>query len=143
MGLSERELDFIRANSSAAMVTVGSDGLPKTARVSVGVVDGRLWSSGTADRVRTRRLRRDPRCTLFVFGGDWQWLTLETLVTILDDSDSPALNVRLIRELENRPTGSISWLGGRELSEAEFLDEMVSDHRLLYEFEVQRSYGEF
>lgn len=141
--LTDQESEFIRQNTSAAMTTIGPDGLPRSVRVSVGLVEGELLSSGTADRVRTRRLRQDPRCSLFVFGGEWQWLTLETRVTILDGEESLRLNVDLIREIEGRPTGPISWLGGRELTEDEFLAEMVREHRLIYRFDVIRTYGEF
>ena len=140
MTLSEKELDFLRRNHGAAMITMGSDGLPKVARVAVALVDGRLWSSGTRDRVRTRRLRRDPRCTLFVHEADFPWLALETTVTILDGPDAPDLNLRLFREMQGRTTGPVSWFGG-EVAEPDFLRAMADEQRLIYEFEVQRTYG--
>src|SRR4029450_13989287 len=105
MSLSEQDLDFLANNHSAAMITVGRDGAPKAARVGVALVDGKLWSSGTADRVRTRRLRRDPRCTLFVFDTGFAWLALETSVTILDGSDAPERSLRLFRVMQDRATG--------------------------------------
>ncbi|MGH9113750.1 MAG: pyridoxamine 5'-phosphate oxidase family protein, partial [Acidimicrobiales bacterium] len=61
MDLAEPDLDYLDANHSAAMITVGGDGVAKAVRVGVALVDGRLWSSGTADRMRTERLRDDPR----------------------------------------------------------------------------------
>lgn len=64
--LSESALEYLAANQSAATITVSPDGIAKAARVGVAMVDGKLWSSGTQGRARTRRLRRDPRCTLFV-----------------------------------------------------------------------------
>jgi hypothetical protein len=48
MKLSEPDLDYLRDNHSAAMITVGGDGVAKAVRVGVALVDGRLWSSGTA-----------------------------------------------------------------------------------------------
>jgi hypothetical protein len=66
MDLADADAEFLSSEHAAAMVTVGSDGRPKVARVGVALVDGRLWSSGRQDRVRTGRLRRDPRCTLYV-----------------------------------------------------------------------------
>jgi hypothetical protein len=123
------------------MITVGADGFAKPARVGVGVVDGQLWSSGTADRVRTKRLRKDPRATLFVYdGAGFAWLGLDCVVTILDGPDAPQLNLRMMRVVQGRPTGPLSWFDG-DLEEAEFLERMVAEHRLVYEFEVQRSYG--
>ncbi|WP_051452096.1 pyridoxamine 5'-phosphate oxidase family protein [Actinospica robiniae] len=139
-GFSDKEAEFLRANHSAAMITVTADGVAKPARVGVVLVDGRLWSSGTRDRVRTKRLRRDPRCTLFVFGAQFPWLGIEAAVTILDGDDAPELNVRLFREMQGRPQGPLSWFGG-ELDEDRFRAKMVEEGRLVYQFEPQRTYG--
>lgn len=140
MTLEERERDFLTANHSAAMITVGTDGRPKAARVGVALIDGRLWSSGTRDRTRTKRLRRDPHCTLFVFDTAFAFLTLETTVSILDGPDAPELSLRFFRQVQDKPSGSLSWFGG-ELDEPAFLATMAEEQRLIYEFEVQRAYG--
>lgn len=133
--------EFLAKNHSAAMITIAADGMPRSVRVGVALVDGKLWSSGTAGRVRTRRLRRDPRCGLFVFdAGGFSWLGLDTTVTILAGPGAPALNVRLFRLMQGRPDGPLSWLGG-ELGEAAFLAKMREEERLIYEFNVQRAYG--
>jgi PPOX class probable F420-dependent enzyme len=138
--LSQEDLAYLAEHHSAAMVTIGRDGMPKAARVGIDVVDGRLWSSGTADRVRTKRLRRDPRCTLFVFEPAFTWLTLETTVRILDGPDAAELNLRLFRSMQGRPEGDLSWFGA-ELDEDAFLQRMRDEGRLIYEFDVQRAYG--
>ena len=122
------------------MVTVGEDGVAKAVRMSVALVDGNLWSSGRQDRVRTRRLRVDPRCTLFVFDPGYTWLTLETKVTLLDGPDAPQLNLKLMRQMQAKPEGPLSWFGG-ELSEEQFLQTMVDEGRLIYQLEVLRTYG--
>ena len=140
MALSERDAAFLEANRSAAMITVGGDGVAKAARVAVGLVDGRLWSSGTADRVRTRRLRTDPRCTLYVHADTFSFMTLETTVTILEGPEIPEQSVRLFRKLQDRPTGTLAWMTG-ELDEDAFRSAMVDEQRLIYEFEVTRTYG--
>ena len=140
MGLTEKDIKWIRDHRSAAMVTVGDDGLPKAVRVGVALVDGRLWSSGTRDRVRTERLRRDPRCTVFVFDDTYAWMTLETTVSILDGPDAPVLNVRLFREMQGRADGPLNWFG-KEQPEGEFLQTMADEGRLIYEFDVHRAYG--
>ena len=140
MSLAQQDSDFLTDHHSAAMITVGRDGTPKVARVGVALVDGNLWSSSTADRVRTGRLRRDPRCTLYVHDPGYAWLALETSVTILDGPDAADLNLRLFRVMQDRPTGPLSWFGG-ELSEDDFLRAMVDEGRLLYEFEVHHTYG--
>jgi hypothetical protein len=140
MGLSDADRAFLDANHSAAMITIGRDGVAKVARVAVALVDGGLWSSGTEERVRTARLRRDPRCTLYVYDQGFAWRALETEVTILDGPDVPAQSVRLFRLMQGKPTGPLSWFGG-ELDEATFLQTMVDERRVIYEFDVRRSYG--
>jgi hypothetical protein len=140
MALTAGEIEFIGAHPSAAMITVGADGLAKAVRVGVALVDGRVWSSGTQDRVRTDRLRHDPRCTLFVFDPRFAWLALEGSVTILDGPDAPELNLRLFRLMQGRPSGPLSWFGG-ELDEEAFLQAMADEQRLIYELDVGRTYG--
>ncbi|HEV2342742.1 MAG TPA: pyridoxamine 5'-phosphate oxidase family protein [Actinocrinis sp.] len=138
--LSAQEVDFLRKHRTAAMITVDPAGVAKPARVGIALVDGRLWSSGTQDRVRTRRLRRDPRCTLFVFSESFRWLAVESTVSILEGPQAPELSVQLFRVMQNRPSGPLSWFGG-ELDEAAFRARMVEEGRLVYEFGVERTYG--
>ena len=140
MSLSDLDREFLKDHRSAAMITVDPAGIAKAARVGVALVDGKLWSSGTADRVRTKRLRQDPRCTLFVFDPGFKWLALETTVTILDGEDAPELTLRLFREMQGKPTGPLQWFGA-ELTDEEFLRTMADEVRLIYQFEVDRSYG--
>jgi len=140
MALTSKEIAFLETQRSAAMITTGEDGVPKAVRAGVALVDGNLWSSGTQSRVRTRRLRRDPRCTLFVFDQRYSWLTLETTVTLLDGPEAAAQNLRLFRVMQNRPSGPLSWFGS-ELDEASFLRAMADEGRVIYQFEVERAYG--
>jgi hypothetical protein len=140
MALWGAELAFLERQHSAAMITPGPGGMPRAVRVGVAMIDGRLWSSGTRDRVRTKRLRTDPRCTLFVFDEAYSALTLETTVALLDGPGAAGLNLQLFRMMQARPTGPLSWFGG-EVDEDAFLRAMEEEGRLIYEFEVQRSYG--
>lgn len=142
MALTAKDTEFLAANPSAAMITIAADGMPKAVRVGIALVDGRLWSSGTRDRMRTRRLRRDPRCTLFVFGTGYAALTLETTVTILDGPEVPEQSVRLFRAMQHKPEGPLAWFGS-ELDEPAFRQRMVDEGRIIYEFDIDRGYGLF
>jgi len=130
VSLSDEQVYFLMRQHSAAMITIGEGGWPRPVRVGIALVDGKLWSSGTQDRVRTRRLHRDPRCTLFVFDQAFRWLALETTVTILEGPEAAAQNLRLFRVMQNRPNGPLSWFGG-ELDENAFLQAMAEEHRLI------------
>ena len=140
MPLSDEQAAFLERTHSAGMITVDPSGVAKAVRVGVAMVDGRLWSSGTQDRRRTSSLRRDPRCTLFVFDNAYSYLSLETTVTILEGADAPELNLRLFRVMQSRPSGPLSWFGG-ELEEDAFLEAMRAENRLVYEFAVRRATG--
>jgi hypothetical protein len=140
VALAERDAAFLADHHAAAMITVAPDGTAKAARVALALVDGRLWSSGTADRVRTRRLRRDPRCTLYVHDDRFAFMALETVVTIIEGPEVPQQSLRLFRILQDRPSGPLGWFDG-EHDDGSFLATMVEEQRLIYEFEVRHSYG--
>lgn len=140
MSLTAEQREFLDTNRSGAMITIGGDGMPKAVRVGVALVDGRIWSSGTQERVRTRRLRGDPRCTLFVFEAGWNALTLETTVELLEGDEVADQSVRLFRVMQGRPEGPLMWFG-EELDEDAFRQAMIEGRRLIYEFHVHKAYG--
>ena len=140
MDLTPDQLRFVESTPSAAMVTTGAGGVPKLARCGVAVVEGRLWSSGTHDRVRTRRLRGDPRCTLYVHEAGPRWLALETSVTILDSPEVAEQSLRLFRTMQRRERGPLTWYGV-ELDDDAFRAAMLDEGRIVYEFAVLRAYG--
>jgi hypothetical protein len=46
----------------------------------------------------------------------------------------------MFRQMQAKPEGPIRWFD-RDMDEPEFLQAMVDEGRLIYQFEVQRSYG--
>lgn len=140
--------DFLNKTHSAAMVTIASDGSPHAVRVGIALVEGKLWSSGTQDRLRTAHLRRDNRCTLFVFGAagpaSWSYLTLKTTVTILEGPEVGPGSLLLFRIMQGLTDSSapITW-NGRPMSDEQVLEAMSDERRLIYQFEVADSYGVF
>jgi PPOX class probable F420-dependent enzyme len=140
VNLDDKARAFLEANHSAAMTTLRKDGSPHTVRVGVCLAGGKIWSSGTQDRARTKHLRRDPRCGLFVFDPAYSYLVLDTTAKILDGQDSPAMSVTLFRLMQGRPSGPLQWFGG-DVSEDEFMQKMVEEQRLIYEFDPIRVSG--
>jgi PPOX class probable F420-dependent enzyme len=130
--MDDKVREFLETNHHAIMTTLRRDGTPHVARMDVGLVDGKLWSSGTQTRVRTKHLRRDPRAALAVldFDGGYRWLGLECKVTILDGDDAPELNLKLYRTIAKEPDDV-----------EEYLAAMVEEQRLIYEFEIVKAYG--
>ena len=125
---------FLETHHGAIQSTLKKDGTPHLVRVGIGLVDGKLWSSATQTRVRTKHLRRDPRSTLFVLGENpWKWLGLETTVTILDGPDAVEQNLALYRVIAGKDPDDLD----------EYRDAMVTDQRIIYEFDIKRAYGQY
>jgi PPOX class probable F420-dependent enzyme len=138
-------LAFVEQTRSAAMTTLRADGSPHTVRVGIAVVDGKIWSSGTQTRVRTRHVRRDPRSTLFVYDATPRYLALECHTTILEGPDVPEQSVRLFRVMQQGmspapPAGQIMWYGAPKTID-DFMKAMRDEQRIIYEFDVVRAYG--
>jgi hypothetical protein len=129
--INERAAAFLTNNHAAIMVTVRADGSAHVARVSCGLVDGKIWSSGTKSRVRTKHLRTNPHGTLSVFStGDRLWLGIEALVLIHEGADAPEKTLALHRAM------------GREPENVDvFLKNMEEQQRIIYEFQPTRIYG--
>lgn len=124
---------FLELHHAAVMTTLKKDGIPHVARVGVGLVHGRLWSSGTLTRVRTNHVRRDPRSTLLVLGASlWSWIGLETRVTVLDGPEAVEQNLALYRVIAGKDPDDLD----------EYREAMVKEQRIIYEFAIVRAYGE-
>lgn len=132
--MDENVQHFLEQHHAAIMATLKRNGTPHVARVTIGLVDGKLWSSGTQSRARTAHLRRDPRATLCVLDeqNPYRWLGLETTVRILDGHDAPQQNLALYRVVAGEPHDI-----------EEYLQAMADEQRLIYEFSIDRVYGQF
>ena len=132
--MDERVRAFLEDHHSAAVATIKPDGAPHVARIGIALIGDVLWSSGTRNRVRTRNLRRDPRATLFVFDPRQaqSWMGIESQVRILDGPDAPQKNLELYRALAGEPEDV-----------EEYLAAMVREERLIYEFTIDRTYGQY
>ena len=129
--MDERTTKLLERTHTAAMVTVRPNGSAHVARVSVGLVDGKLWSTGTRNRVRTKHLRANPRATFFVFDPKSRlWVGLEGRVTIHDGPDAPQKALAFRRAIGQEPEDVDA-----------FLREMVEVERVVYELSVERTYG--
>jgi PPOX class probable F420-dependent enzyme len=143
--MDDRARAFLEQNQTAAMITLRTDGTAHATRVGVGLVDDKIWSSGTRSRVRTRNLRRDPRSTLMIFDtrpeSNWRWLTLECTVTIIEGPDIADQTLRIYPDIQaSAPAGHVIWMG-QQKPEAEYRQIIADEGRLIYEFTPLRTYG--
>ena len=131
--MDDKVREFLEKNHDCVMTTLKKDGTPHVARVGVGLVDGKLWSSGTNTRARTKHVKRDPRATLMVMAHSrYEWLGLETEVKIIDDSDGTiAENLALYRVIAGKDPDDM----------ADYERGMRDEERIVYEFHIKGSYG--
>ena len=141
MSMTPGAFQFVAEHGAASMITVDDDGVPKPVRISYTVVDGKIWSSGTQSRVRTKRLRKDPSATLFIWDPVFDFLSVHTTVTILDGPDAAELNLRYFRLLQGKPEGPLTWMGAGDYDDEAFRAQMVADERLIYQFEPTAAFG--
>ncbi|MFF7312773.1 TIGR03618 family F420-dependent PPOX class oxidoreductase [Streptomyces sp. NPDC008137] len=91
--------------------------------------------STTAERVKVKHLRRDPRAALHVQGGDvWSFAVAEGEAEVSEATTVPGDAVG--REL----LGMIPQ-GARPEDETAFLEELVAERRVVVRLRVDRLYG--
>ncbi|UIZ16045.1 TIGR03618 family F420-dependent PPOX class oxidoreductase [Streptomyces sp. R527F] len=91
--------------------------------------------STTADRIKIKHLRRDPRAALHVPGGDvWSFAVAEGEAEVSGTTAEPGDAVG--REL----LGMIPE-AGRPEDEAAFFEELVAERRVVIRLKVDRLYG--
>jgi hypothetical protein len=138
---------FINRCPDAAMITLRPNGSAHTARIELAILDGQVCATGSAQLVRIRHLRDDPRCSLFVFSDHPWWLGLETEAAV---ADGRAAGHRLVRFLRARHPGTAPGMvtahddglgADRPFTESDYLDHAEQNDLVLVTFEIVRSYG--
>ncbi|MGE3271769.1 MAG: PPOX class F420-dependent oxidoreductase [Chloroflexota bacterium] len=127
----DEALAFVRQNTRAVLATIRRDGRPQLSHVSYTLDnDGIIKISVTADRAKTRNLKRDPRATLSIVADQWsQYLVVEGTCTVIEDDPLPVL-----RRIYERIRGEAhpDW--------AEFDAAMIRDGRVVLAITVDRMY---
>jgi PPOX class probable F420-dependent enzyme len=131
-------LDLIANNAQGVLAGVTRAGYPHLTNVLY------VWDpaarlarvSTTADRVKARILRRDPRAALHVPGGHfWSYAVAECDAEVSETAQTPGDDT--CREL----LGVHSVFYGKIEDEAAFYAQMVKARRLVVRLRVRRLYG--
>lgn len=81
------KVDFVRSNHHAVLITRRSGDRVQSSPIVCGVDDdGRVIISVTADRAKTKNLRRDPRASLCVLPDEFfgQWVQIDGTAEVVD-----------------------------------------------------------
>ncbi|GAA2939584.1 MULTISPECIES: PPOX class F420-dependent oxidoreductase [Streptomyces] len=136
--LSDEALsDLLGKQQFGTLASVKRDGRPHlTTMVYSWDPEARIVRfSTTAERVKVKHLRRDPRAALHVQGGDvWSFAVAEGEAEVSEVTTVPGDAVG--REL----LGMIPKAAKPEDEDA-FLEELVAEHRVVVRLKVDRLYG--
>jgi PPOX class probable F420-dependent enzyme len=138
-GLDERLLSLVADSTArqAVLATLAADGRPQLSNVLYGwdAAERTARISTTADRVKARNVRRDPRAALHVSGDHfWQYAVAEGAVTVSEVAAAPGdPAVRELLALHTVFYGT--------LDEDKFAAQMITARRLVVRLHVSRIYG--
>jgi PPOX class probable F420-dependent enzyme len=90
--MSEDEIaDFVVKSRTGTLATVGPDGQPHLTAMWYAVVDGEIWLETKAKSQKAVNLKRDPRVSFLIEGGDTydtlRGVSFEGVAEIVDDHD--------------------------------------------------------
>jgi PPOX class probable F420-dependent enzyme len=90
--MSEDEIaDFVVKSRTGTLATVGPDGHPHLTAMWYAVVDGEIWLETKAKSQKAVNLKRDPRVSFLIEGGDTydtlRGVSFEGIAEIVDDPD--------------------------------------------------------
>lgn len=124
--LSAALASWLRDHHQAVLVTLRRDGSPQSSNLSYFFDGSTARISVTADRAKTRNVKRDPRVVLHVLGDNfWQYVAIQGAATVSAVSESPGDAVG--RELLDVYQG----IAGAHPDPDEYFAAMVTDRRLV------------
>jgi len=130
-------LDYVRDRRQGVIVATKSDGRPQLSNIVYGVDDdGTIRISATADRAKTRNLRRDPRASLYVTADDFgSYCVIEGDVEVTPVTTTPG------DATSNALVGYYRSLAGEHPDWDEYRQAMIDEGRLMLLLRPSRAYG--
>lgn len=135
--LDDRLLAIVAGTRQGVLATIAADGRPQLSNVLYVWEPDELVAriSTTADRVKARNLRRDPRAALHVSGSHfWQFAVADGPVTLSDVAAEPGDDA-------SRELLAMHGVHYGQLEEDDFYRQMIAARRLVVRLHVQRIYG--
>jgi PPOX class probable F420-dependent enzyme len=135
--LDDKLLSLIAGTRHGVLATIAADGRPQLSNVLyVWDPDERVARiSTTADRVKARNLRRDPRAALHVTGAHfWQFAVAEGPATLSAVAAEPG-------DEANRELLAMHAVHYGQLDEDDFYRQMITARRLVVRLHVRHVYG--
>ena len=135
---TDTALSFLADHKQGILLTLKRDGRPQASNIVYGVMGSEIWISVTDSRAKTKNLQRDARASLHVTAPDfWRFAVVEGDAQLTAVTTSPGDAVgRDLLDLYNQLSDA------PHPDEAEFLQAMVDDQRLVIKLTVNYTYGQ-
>jgi len=128
-------LEFAATHHEGVLATIGRDGRPQLTNILY-IYGDPIRISVTETRVKTKNLRRDPRASVHIGGGNfWEWVVLEGTTELSDVAAAP--DDAVVDEL----VGMYRQARGEHDDWDDYRRTMVADRRLVVRFRAERAYG--
>ena len=130
-------LEFVGGRQRGVLTTLKADGRPQLSNITYHLgSDGIVRISVTADRAKTRNLRRDPRASLHVTSDDfWQYVVIEGDADLTPTAAAP--DDPTVDELVTYYRA----VAGEHPDWDDYRRTMVADQRLIVRLHPERAYG--
>jgi PPOX class probable F420-dependent enzyme len=131
-----KTLEWLGGQRKGVIATIKSDGRPQLSNVAYALIGDEVRVSVTADRAKTRNLRRDPRVSMHVTTDQFHpYVVVEgtaqlSEVTTRTDDETADMLVEVYRAVR-----------GSHPDWDEFRQAMVDERRMVLSFAVDRMYG--
>lgn len=130
-------LEYARRRRQGVIVAIKADGRPQLSNIVYGVdADGTIRVSATADRAKTRNLRRDARASLYVTADDFgSYCVIEGDVEVTPVTTEPgdATSQALVAYYRS--------LAGEHPDWDDYRQAMIDEGRLMLLLRPTRAYG--
>jgi PPOX class probable F420-dependent enzyme len=129
---------FLAERHQGVLVTLRADGRPQASNIAYSFADQVIRVSVTADRAKTKNLRRDPRASLHVTSDDfWQFVVADGDADLSPIAAEPGdATTRALREVYEHVRG------GPHPDWDDFDKAMVRDQRLVISIRPTHVYGQ-
>lgn len=129
-------LEWLARQRHGVIATIKSDGRPQLSNVAYALIGEEVHVSVTADRAKTRNLRRDPRVSMHVTTAQFHpYVVVEGTATL------SAVTTRTDDETADLLVDTYRAVAGEHPDWDEFRQAMVAERRLVLSFAVDRMYG--
>ncbi|WBQ03113.1 PPOX class F420-dependent oxidoreductase [Kribbella sp. CA-293567] len=128
--------ELLGTTGLGVLVTLKRDGRPQLSNVTYLHDGGRIRISLTADRAKTRNLRRDPRASLYVNGPNGR-----SYLVVEGNAELSAVAADVHDETVDQLVAYYREASGEHPDWDDYRRAMVADQRLLFTMTIDHTYG--